>query len=168
MRWITFCFCLALIVTPSALAQPPAETCGAGDSLSGSDMMPQIIFSAASSDDFDMSGTSCNEQGPDNVTCFTPTSSCTVVAECSDASRSPEGLQVSISVFQGSCTTTPASCLDSSQGTGSSGQISVALTGGTNYCFVCETNFSLDLEISLSTAGDCGPLPVDLQTFEIE
>ena len=166
---ILLCFvALASTVSPAVLAQPPAETCGAGDSLTGADAMPQNLSAFASSDDFDMSGTGCNERGPDHVTCFTPGMSCTVLAECFDDPLSPQGLQFSVSAFQGSCTTAPASCLDSSQGTGNSGQISVALTGGTTYCFVCEVDFAGQVGLSLSTAGNCGPLPVELQTFEIE
>jgi hypothetical protein len=173
MYTIRLLFVLLLTVTfsSSLWAQPPAETCGAGDSLGGADMMPQSLVGTADTDDFTMTGTSCNELGLDNVTCFVPTTDCTVVAECSDSSppfEVVEGLQFSVSAFQGACTTSPVSCLDSSQGTGVSGQISVALTGGTQYCFVCERGNSGATAIDLSTAGSCGALPVELQSLEVE
>ena len=165
---LSYILVLVAIISPAVLAQPPAETCGAGDSLSGSDLMPQNLGAMASSDDFTLTGTGCNERNSDHVTCFTPTSSCSVQAECSDSTRDLDGLQFSVNAFEGPCTTSPASCLDSSQGTGSSGSITVALTAGTMYCFVCEVDSPGGLGLSLSTAGDCGMLPVELQTFEIE
>jgi hypothetical protein len=161
-------FALALTAAPAALAQPPAETCGVGDSLTGADTMPQNIFLSVTGDDFDMSGTGCIELAIDHVTCFVPEFDCTVVAECYDATRT-EGVQFAINATQGACDTAPASCLDSSQGSPSSGTISVALTAGTNYCFVCEINSPGDLGLSMSTsAGNCGALPVGLETFGIE
>jgi hypothetical protein len=153
-----------------ALAQPPAETCGAGDSLSGADMLPQTLVATPAANSFTMSGAGCNELGFDHVTCLTPTTDCTIVAECFDPDAltdEVEGLQFSISVFSGACSTAPASCLDSSQGTAASGQISVAVTGGTNYCFVCERADSNAMTLEMSTAGSCGALPVELQTFDV-
>lgn len=161
---------ILLLFAAAAAAQPPVDTCGADDSLTGADTLPQILAGVPASNDFNLSGTGCNEQGFDHVTCLTPTTDCTITAECSDGdiTESVEGLQIGISVFSGACNTSPASCLDSTSGTGGSGQINVNVTGGTNYCFVCERGDTGVTTLSLSTAGDCGALPVDLQTFSVD
>ena len=167
-----------LFFASSSLAQP-AETCGPGDSLGGLDTLPQNLVGSALSDDFTMTGAGCNERQFDHVTCLTPTTDCTIVAACaagvrlssdteSNSEVDSEGLQVSVNAVEGACSTAPASCLASSVGTGASGDVNVAVTGGTTYCFVCEVDFAKSLQLSLSTAGDCGFLPVGLQSFSID
>ena len=170
MRTAIFGFTIVLLLATGSWAQPPAETCGAGDSLSGSDMLPQTLSMTPTSNDFNLNGSGCVELGDDHVTCMTPASSCDVAASCADsvAPLAPRGLQIGISLVQGSCTTTPASCLASNSGTGG-GSINFSLVGGTTYCFVCETgNSPVDVTLSLTTTGDCGALPVGLQSFEVE
>ncbi len=152
-------------------AQPPAETCGVGDSLGGTDMLPFLGSLNVTGDDFTMTGTGCTEQGEDHVTCLTPANSCTVNATCRDGFSKPEtsGLQVAVNAFQGSCSTSPASCLDSDGGTGSGTISGLALTAGVTYCFVCEAGTGLDLELEINAvASSCGALPVELETYSVD
>ena len=165
---------LLLLVATPALAQPPAETCGAGDSLGGTDMLPFNGSLAPGANDFAMTGAGCAESGFDHVTCFTPQNSCTVTATCSlatlaERAQAPEVLQVGVNVVQGPCSTSPASCSASDSGTGGGTVVGVALTAGTNYCFVCESGVSSSLALDVqATAGDCGALPVELVSFEVQ
>lgn len=166
-----------LLVSNPVLAQPPAETCGVGDSTTSGDMLPFNQTGTASTNNFTMTGTGCNELGTDNVTCMTPANGCTVTATCADdfipppaqGGPSPDGLQLSVSAFDGGCNTSPASCLDSNQGTGSGTITGLALTAGTTYCFVCERGIpgTTNLQVT-ATSGDCGALPVGLESFSAE
>ena len=165
---------LFLLVATPVFAQPPAETCGAGDSLGGADMLPFNGSLPPGVNDFTMTGTGCTENGFDHVTCFTPQNSCTVTATCSLASvaeraQAPEGLQVGVNVVQGPCSTAPASCSASNSGSTIGTVVGVALTAGTNYCFVCESGASSSVALDVqATAGDCGALPVELVSFEVQ
>lgn len=168
---------LLFLATTPAIAQPPATTCGLSDSLGSGDFFPIDATENTSSNDFTMTGTGCAEHGVDHVTCMTPTTSCTVNAQCSDnftlvpvETDRTLGLQVAVNAVQGSCSTSPATCLDSGVGTGSGAITNLALTGGTTYCFVCEAGgSSIDLRLEIQAAsGDCGALPVELLSLEIE
>jgi len=93
---------------------------------------------------------------------------------CLDLSRCFLALLLSLpaatNLFQGACTTNPASCLASISGSGAQTIADTALTAGTQYCVVCSDQMSetsIDLTIMIN-AGDCGASPVGLQSFSVE
>ncbi|MEM1180092.1 MAG: hypothetical protein AAGM22_17250 [Acidobacteriota bacterium] len=165
---------LVLLFASASFAQPPAETCGAGDSLDMADTLPVSVSTTPATDDFTLTGTGCEELGVDHVTCLTPTNSCVINARCGDpvflsGGAAKLGVQGAVNVVEGSCSTNPASCTASAAGTGSGTVNNVALTAGTQYCFICETDFPDVLQLDLTlVSGDCGGLPVSLQSFAID
>ena len=161
----------SILAAVPALAQP-SNTCDGNESLDGADSLPQTLNLAAGSltDSFTMSGGGCLEQpGDDMVVCFTPENSCSVDIACFYTPSA--GGVTSNNLFQGPCSTSPSSCIDSSSATGMAATISSAsLTAGTEYCVVCSNNVSatsLDVTISVDQ-GNCGALPVELQHFSID
>ncbi|MEM7583398.1 MAG: hypothetical protein AAF560_08470 [Acidobacteriota bacterium] len=140
----------------------PVESCTGAD-LGNSDMLNGGGFFDPSTSDFTMSGTGCTEQGVDSVLCFTPENSCDVRITCARDS----GLN-SVNVFTGACTAVPAMCSNTASGTGSA-SVDVTLSAGVNVCVVCEyAGTGGDSRMAFSElSGDCGQLPVDLQSFSI-
>lgn len=153
---------LFLLLVVSAQAQPPTENCTGAD-LDGGDMFPFMGSITPVTNDFAMTGSFCGgEEGTDAVVCFTPTTSCNVDITCTHSG--------SVNVFVGPCTSSPASCVDSNNGSGSVTISDLNLTAGQNVCVVCEGTDSMEVtEVTIAElSGPCGPLPVDLQSFEIE
>lgn len=165
----------ALIVALSFALAPTAaraaDTCTGAD-LSGANTMPVSLPSNVNllGNDFAPGGVNCaNAGGDDHVVCFVPTASCSIIAQCA-----PNNFDASISMYSvptcGAITGSTA-CVASAQGSGPA--VNQALTGGVRYCFVCDstetgsTDESLLLFVNV-TAGDCGALPVALQTFSVQ
>ena len=150
-----------------APGQPPSASCDGNENLTGADILPQnLSLGAPLSNDFTMTGTNCNEQGVDHVTCFVPQNNCGVIFDC--AYVPPGAATIAVNVYSGSCAASPSTCIASNSGLNFA-SVQVALTAGTQYCVVCEssvnvTNLNLDLGVD---SGDCGALPVQLQQFSI-
>ena len=164
-----FVLALALVGLPLHLsAAPPQPTCNGNESLTGSDTFPfNDSLSAPLTDDFDMTASGCIEEGVDHVTCFRPTNNCSVNITCSYPGGSPA---IGANLYAGGCDTSPSSCSTASGGPGSTTIFGFALTGGTDYCVVCESDANItQLDISISeVSGNCGALPVTLESFTIE
>ena len=155
-----------VLLTSPAFGQPSA-TCDGNQNLSGTDTLPQSFsVGAPLSNDLTMSGAGCNEQGVDFVVCFTPQLSCTVNIDCSY--NPPGAATIAANIYQGSCTTSPASCINSGSGA-NVGSTVAALTAGTEYCIVCESSVNVtNLELFFDVdSGSCGLLPVELEEFSI-
>jgi hypothetical protein len=146
------------------------EAC-AGATLTGSDMLP-ITDTAVAGGDADFTVAASCQLGAtafsDVVVCFTPQNSCTVSFSC----NATGGSNVRASIVQGPCAGTFASCL--AAGTDvvppEFSLASLALTAGQSFCFVCQNtvgNGSFNPSIT-ETAGSCGALPVELESFRIE
>jgi len=163
---------LLVAVAAAPTVAQPSNTCDGNESLDGMDALPQTLNLSAGSltDSFTMTGGGCIEQaGDDMVVCFTPQNSCSVDIACFYTPSA--GGVTSNNLFQGTCSTTPASCIDSSSATGSAATVSgAALSAGTQYCVVCSNDVSAtSLDVSITVAqGDCGALPVELQRFSID
>ena len=155
---------LVLAFTAMPAVAQPGEACDGTQELDGTDSLPQSFNVAAPvTADMDMTGTGCSEEESDIVVCFTPEFSCTLNIDCIHS-----GAAVSVNVFEGPCTTAPSSCLASNSGSGFASTIA-SLTGGTNYCIVCETDLGLgtiNLDFDVDS-GSCGALPVELQGFSV-
>ena len=109
----------------------------------------------------------------DIVACFTPQNGCDVSFTCATGGGS--NLRASIVEL----TSSSMCATDLSGDTCTAGGTDVApptdsvaaatLTGGADYCFVCQNtigNATLTPVIT-ATSGDCGALPVDLEAFSI-
>ncbi|MEM7587284.1 MAG: hypothetical protein AAF560_28110 [Acidobacteriota bacterium] len=162
IRRLSLILALLFLVSASAGAQPPAEDCTGAD-LTSSDTLPFFDSIIPTTDDFDMTGTGCVEEGVDSAVCFTPTNGCTVTVTCEGDS----GVQTA-NVFTGSCTTSPTSCTNTASG--AIATISgLVLSAGVNVCLICEYSSPTFNDVTITaTSGDCGALPVDLQSFSIE
>ncbi len=157
-----FILAFALASAVSALGPPPSETCTLAD-LDGMDTFDWSDGIGVSANDFTLPGATCTELGIDEAVCFTPTSGCTVTIECEFDSGN-----LSVNVFTGPCTLTPAECTHTTA-PGTPSLAGVVLTGGQNTCVVCESDGgSTFASINLTqTAGDCGALPVGLLSFGV-
>ncbi len=162
---------LGLALAGPALGQP-SNTCDGTESLSGTDTLPQMLnlTAAAMTDTFTMTGPGCIDQpgGDDMVVCFTPQNSCTVDISCFYTPAG--GGTTAANLFQGACSTNPATCISSTSGGGTQTIVGASLTMGTQYCVVCSNNISItSLDVSIViNSGDCGALPVDLQRFSVD
>ena len=158
---------LAMIFASPALSQPPRDTCDGNENLSGMDMLPQMLsLPAPMANDFTLPAATCNEIGPDHVTCFAPQNNCTVDITCRYV---PATRVVSANLMLGPCVTNPASCIGTATGTIAT-IVGASLTAGTQYCVVCESPVSITamaIDIVQNT-GNCGDLPVELQSVSIE
>jgi hypothetical protein len=157
---------LVLTALPAYAQNPPADSCGPGDSLGGSDMFPFSGSANPATNTFAMTGTQCSEVGKDAVVCFRPTSSCDVNIRCAFVNTT-----VAANLFLGPCESSPAACVQSATAQHFA-SIDASLSGGQEYCVVCETSdttftFSAQVDI-MTTAGNCGPLPVELESFIVE
>jgi hypothetical protein len=157
---------LAMILATPALSQPPRDTCDGSENLSGMDMLPQMLsMPAPMANNFTLPAT-CNEIGLDHVTCFAPQNNCTVNITCRYV---PATQVVSANLMLGPCVTNPASCIGTATGTTAT-IVGASLTAGTQYCVVCESPVSITamaIDIVQNT-GNCGDLPVELQSVSIE
>ncbi len=169
------------MVTALAAAAQPSDSCDGSQNLTGLDTIPHSMGQTASTNALDMSASTCSEQGLDHVTCFVPENSCTLQLSCGAIRR---GLQVAINIYDletavprntpqagpGACTTAPAGCIASNSGTGAGSLSGVSLTGGVEYCVVCEAGGGtpLFLQLEMSGSSTCGALPVTLQGFSID
>ena len=158
---------LAMIFASPALSQPPRDTCDGNENLSGMDMLPQMLsLPAPMANDFTLPAATCNEIGPDHVTCFAPQNNCTVDITCRYV---PATQVVSANLMLGPCVTNPASCIGTATGTTAT-IVGASLTAGTQYCVVCESPVSITamaIDIVQNT-GNCGSLPVELQSVSVE
>ncbi len=158
---------LAMIFASPALSQPPRDTCDGNENLSGMDMLPQMLsMPAPMANNFTLPAATCNEIGLDHVTCFAPQNNCTVDITCRYV---PATQVVSANLMQGPCVTNPASCISTATGTTAT-IVGASLTAGTQYCVVCESPVSITamaIDIVQNT-GNCGDLPVELQSVSIE
>ena len=165
----SFVFAALTLFSGAASGQLANDCTGAG--LTGADVLPvsETVGSAGFSQDLDMSAGSCTEltSGMDTVVCFTPENSCNVNFTCDYV---PSGTSMAANIFEGMCSDTPASCTaTAANATGPAVISDFALSAGTNYCFQCESAVaavSMFAEIAASS-GDCGSLPVSLQSFEV-
>jgi hypothetical protein len=157
---------VVLLGTATAVFGQPSATCDGSQELDGSFMDAETFLdSAPFTNDFTMTGIGCSEQGFDYVVCFTPQFDCNLLIDCG---HSGVGATVSANIYQGACSTTPATC--ASSGSGSDfGSTSFAVTSGTHYCIVCETTVNsgiMSLDFG-SDGGNCGAFPVEVQGFSI-
>ena len=159
-------------VAVPAIAQPPSATCDGNENLTGADMTPQTLsLPAPLGNNFTLTGAGCATSGGasvDHVTCFVPQNDCTLDFDC--AYIPPGAATITVNLFSGSCTTSPASCIASDSGANVASLFSAALTAGTQYCVVCESSVNatnLQLDFFSDGGADCGALPVDLQGFSI-
>ena len=165
---------LSLSFVGPALAQ--SNTCDGNENIPGTSTLPPhfTVNQAAPglTDTITLTGAGCIDQpgGDDFVACFIPTNSCTVDISCF---YTPVGGGTSATnLYSGACSTSPASCIASTSGTGTPQTISGAsLTAGTQYCVVCSNNVnltSIDMSMDATAGSDCGALPIQLQSFAIE
>lgn len=160
-------FCLWGLSLATVLAAQPSNTCTGAD-LTGADTLPESGIVLDPSDDFSTTGAGCSSLGDDDwVACMVPENSCEVRLGCtSDASDQRPN------VYAASCGSIGAGtpCLASAS---VAATVDVALTGGTEYCFVCDSNGigssqAGGLSLTAINGTDCGSLPVSLQSFSID
>jgi len=160
---------LLLLVSQAAFSQSFQEDC-TGATLDGLSFLP-INDTMLSGGDADFTVQPSCQLGStafsDIVTCFTPQNTCTVEFICNAAG----GSNVRSSIHSGSCATNFSNCLVAGADVvpGTPSPVSLALSAGSEYCFVCQNtvgngNFSA----SITTAGDCGALPVEVSSFQID
>ncbi len=168
------CMLVPLVWQSPAFTQDMTETCAGQPTLDGSDTFGFVEAPAPASDDFAMSNcdawdpTNCSagSHGWDRVVCFTPTSNCTVLVENVTGNQG-----AAAHVFIGPCVSDPASCVASiSEDDNAVLLPSVSLIGGTQYCVVTERCGGASMSITINQIGgtDCGPLPVELQSFTVD
>lgn len=160
---------LALASFSPAWGQAFQEDC-TDATLDGTDMLP-ISDAGVSGGDSDFTVPMACELGAtsfsDAITCFTPTNTCDVQFDCTTGG----GSAVRASIVEGPCTGTFGTCLaaGSSVVPPSTSSVSLTLNASTSYCFLCENTVgNAAFDVSITTAGDCGPLPVELLEFHIE
>jgi hypothetical protein len=159
-------FLAILFVTATAVFGQPGATCDGSQELDGSYTgLQTFMLSAPFTGDFTMTGTGCSEQGFDYVVCFTPENDCHLLIDCG---HSGVGATVAANIYQGACSTSPASCISSASAS-DFGSTSADVTGGTHYCIVCETTTnSGTMSLDFGTdGGNCGAFPVEVQQFSI-
>jgi len=146
---------------------PPGETLPQG---------PLFTMGVPASVDFDFTtgapGNLCNpaEAGPDSVICFTPSMGCFVFGLTCAASDATAMTMKILSVGgPPACNETSPTCVSNGSGTNSV-NANFVLNGGENYCFVCnaDSGSTADHMWNLSPLGDCGTVPVELQSYSVE
>lgn len=162
-----FAVAIALLTVP-AFAQI-SDSCDGGQSLGSMDTFPQNLnLPAPLTNALTMTGASCNEQGVDSVTCFVPENDCTINITCN---YTPGSTTMAANLYEGPCAASPASCVASNSDTSPVSLASQNLTAGTEYCVVCESAANataIEVDISETTPGSCGSLPVELMSFSVD
>lgn len=160
---------ISLMLCFSANAQF-AEDC-TGATLGGGDSMP-IADVALNGGDADFTVTNGCELGAtpfsDVVVCVTPENSCTVDFSCSNSG----GSHTRATVHEQACSANFSDCRMAGAATTPStpSTLSVDLTNGHEYCFVCQNtvgNGAFTVNVTEQSMGACGALPVDLKSFSI-
>ncbi len=159
------CVVVALAIGQPAAGQQLANDCaggGTGTIFFGNADIPGTFTSTTRNPGLNGIDTSAcpgpvtNNAGADGVICFTPQNACTMQFVCNGPSAATDAL-----VGTGACGSM-IGCQTNATNT-----ISVALTAMTQYCLYCEHTGGALLGFTLTETGDCGALPVALQTFSV-
>ncbi len=161
-----FCFCvlalLAVLASPAA-AQNLANNCGGSTNFGPIDIPGTFTSTNSTTGSNGIDGSACltmaTNSNSDGVICFTPQNSCTVDLTCNGSASN----NIDAGVEAGSCMSPTGGCTtnDSDTVTGFS------LTAGVQYCLYCESNQNQQLGFTITETGDCGLLPVELESFSI-
>ena len=175
MLYLVLAVLLLLGVSVAGVAQPPTEGCDTpnpGDHNVGGIMLPfgPMGFQPQTRADY-TNWSNCPIFGggdpiitADHVTCITLTNTCTVGFQCIQTAVGVHGNHVS----SGNCST-GGMCNGSRSNIVNSSSSLQPLTVGQNYCFWCGNYGTQAITLTLATqSGDCGALPVDLQSFTID
>lgn len=117
-------------------------------------------------DDFNLSGCLGDTSGiNDLVLCFTPENRCDIFVEVFYADEQIEP-NIGIALTTGACDPTPSSCLAAAGNGGIGG--ATTLGAGVPVCLIVEAAIEQEpVRVAISSEGDCGNLPVELEGFSV-